>query len=572
MDMKTSWCRIVACASGVLFFVFLTGCSSPVDPDFAAVSAQLDSGGTYYRISDSRELFQTAGALYSQVERSLAEASAGNEKVMIAASALKLAVRFSGISGCRWSGASSIRLPDVVEKTYRNKTFYLLPENTPGIIWQIPGKENRPLLQELSGLPADTLFAGDFILDLQQTGELLAASQNGNQLLDPHCRMIFGAGIRDMLKNISGEWGFAVFPAEHDPEEYEFVLTLPEHGGKIFKALCLFAKNMPGARRDTGLLQLHFPGKSFSPVITWADDCLTVFSSGYAREHFLASGTKLGSQPDFKRLAYGLPENGLGIFYSAGVRPETRTLVLPVGNDQISVDPSVFDRPQMTVTVRGKNGLSVISNSGFDLQASDFVNLAVQPVAAILENWKTIAGFLPEKLFASTVDVPSSRSDQPVRNTDAERACRKNFDRIAGAFSAYAKKHGGMPDDMDIAGIRKVVAAGGVSLTDLVCPGSRDEAVSSAELLDFNSCSYVYWGAWRSGHPKLPLLIDRPENHGDRFHVLFNDGSVELLQLRNSRSFRRIAGFLHTGYSYSEDDFRELIRRAAELDRLFYSH
>ena len=51
--------------------------------------------------------------------------------------------------------------------------------------------------------------------------------------------------------------------------------------------------------------------------------------------------------------------------------------------------------------------------------------------------------------------------------------------------------------------------------------------------------------------------------------VIFNDGTVELIKLDNCTSIKRIAGFLHTKYNYTEDDFQELIKRASKLDNLF---
>ena len=123
---------------------------------------------------------------------------------------------------------------------------------------------------------------------------------------------------------------------------------------------------------------------------------------------------------------------------------------------------------------------------------------------------------------------------------------------------------------MDIAGIRCFLDARLIDLQDLICPATKDQAVSSADLLDFNSCSYVYLGAWKKGsHAKLPVMIDRPGNHADSLHVLFNDGSIEFLKLENCVNIKRVAGFLHTRYNYTEDDFRELIKRAAVIDACF---
>ena len=173
-------------------------------------------------------------------------------------------------------------------------------------------------------------------------------------------------------------------------------------------------------------------------------------------------------------------------------------------------------------------------------------------------------------LVPASVSTLGKSSPEGVSVTVTEDSEDKLFRRCVVNNAAYDYITRCNPDDMDIAGIRKVVAAGGVSLTDLVCPGSRDEAVSSAELLDFNSCSYIYLGAWgKQRHAKLPVVIDRPGNHPDSLHVLFNDGSVEFFKLENCVNIKRVAGFLHTKYNYSEEDFGELIKRASLLDDCF---
>ena len=67
-------------------------------------------------------------------------------------------------------------------------------------------------------------------------------------------------------------------------------------------------------------------------------------------------------------------------------------------------------------------------------------------------------------------------------------------------------------------------------------------------------------------YKKLPLLIDHFSNHKDQFYVIYNDGTFELVQLENCVNVKRIAGFLHTKFSYDEEEFQELILRASRFD------
>lgn len=559
---------------GVFCAVAAAGCRSQDETSFDAVASYLDRGGSYYRISDNAPLCREAEAFFKKFQKSLLDARSSekfdSEQLMIASSVVELAVRLSGITECRWSGASSLRVPDALETTFRNRTFYLLPEKSAGVFWALPGKNNRPLLKELTDLPSDTLFAGDFILDLEPLGEMLEKSSFGGGKPDMSCRMLFKAGIRELCTGISGEWGFAVFPQRSSGTYHDFVLTFPDRGLRLFKRLSEFVRNLPAAKVGGSEISLRLrPGKL--PVLcTGADDRITIYSSAEARKHFCSSDSALAKQPDFRRLSRGLPEEGVAVFYSAGTLPETKTITLPERFGGLSVDPADFDRPQMVVVRRESNGLSVTSNSGFDIPTTDIISVFVAPALVLASHWNEIAALLPRSGVLPAKATANESEPQPQRQNEHVAECGAHLARVAEALKAYAGKHGDVPSETDITGLRKLLADGKLRLADLVCPNSPETPAPSAEQLDFNSCSYIYFGAWKKGsNPKLPLLVDRPENHKDQFHVIFKDGSAALFKLENCSSIRRMAGFLHTKFSYGEEEFTELISRASRLDSLF---
>jgi len=559
-------------ACGVFCAVAAAGCRSQDESSFDAVASYLDRGGSCYRISDNAPLYREAEAFFKKFQKALLDARSSekfdSEQLMIASSVVELAVRLSGITECRWSGASSLRVPDALETTFRNRTFYLLPEKSTGVFWAVPGKNNRPLLRELTGLPSDTLFAGDFILDLEPLGKMLEKSSFGGGKPDMSCRMLFRAGIRELCAGISGEWGFAVFPQRSSGTYHDFVLTFPDRGARLFKRLSEFARNLPAAKVDGSEISLRFrPGRP-AVLCTGAEDRITIYSSAGAREHFCSSDSALAKQPDFRRLSRGLPEEGVAVFYSAGTLPETKTITLPERFGGLSIDPADFDRPQMVVVRRENNGLSITSNSGFDIPTTDIISVFIAPALVLASHWNEIAPLLPRSgVLPAKAAANGGKAD---RQNELVAECGAHLTRIAEALKAYAAKHGNVPAETDITGLRKLLADGKVKLSDLVCPDSPEDPAPSADQLDFNSCSYIYFGAWKkNGNAKLPLLIDRPENHKDRFHVVFSDGSVALFKLENCSSIRRMAGFLHTKFSYSEEEFTELISRASRLDSLF---
>jgi len=567
---------IASVVFAVLCVVITGGCCTSEEAAFDAVAAHLDRGGSYYRISDNGPLYREAKTFFRSFQRSLLEdrtsEKAGDERLMIVTSVVELAVRMSGITACRWSGASSVPVPDALETTFRNRTFYLLPEENAGVFWSMPGKRNRPLAGEISGLPADTLFAGDFILDLAPLGDMLERSSLGREKLAVSCRMLFKTGIRELCEGISGEWGFVVFARRTSGKYHDFVLTLPDRKLRLFKRLSELAGNLPSAKVGDTEITLRLPGAKCTMVCTGADDRLVIFSCAEAKEHFCSSDGGLARQPDFLRLSRGMPEEGVAVFYSAGTRPETKTVTLPQKFGGISIDPADFDRPQLVVVRREKDGLSVTANSGFDIPTTDIVSVFVAPVLLLAAHWDELSPLLPR----ATVPPPQQKMEKPGSEARLEAegisACEGNLRKIAAALTAYAKKYGSVPAESDIPGLRKLLADGGIAPADLVLAGMEETAAPGPELLDFSSCSYVYFGAWRKGGgAKLPLLVDRPENHSDLFHVIFNDGSVASFKLENCTSVRRMAGFLHTKFSYSEEDFTELIARASRLDALLGS-
>ena len=505
----------------VLCVMTAGGCRTPEEAAFDAVAAHLDRGGSYYRISDNGPLYREAKTFFKSFQRSLLEDRSsekiGRERLMILSSVVELAVRMSGITACRWSGASSVPIPDALETTFRNRTFYLLPEENAGVFWSIPGKRNRSLTGEISGLPADTLFAGDFILDLVPLGDMLERSSLGREKIDISCRMLFKTGIRELCEGISGEWGFVVFPQRTSGKYHDFVLTLPDRKLRLFKRLSEFAGNLSSAKVGDTEITLRLPGTKCAMVCDGVDDRLVIYSCAEAKAHFDSSNGGLARQPDFLRLSRGMPEEGVAVFYSAGTRPETRTVTLPEKFGGISIDPADFDRPQLVVVRREKDGLSVIANSGFDIPTTDIVSVFAAPAILLASHWEEIAPLLPRREIPPQQEKTGPAGSEARQEAEGISACGGNVRKIAAALTAYAKKHGSVPAESDIPGLRKLLADGGITPADLVLSGMEETAAPGPELLDFSSCSYVYFGAWgKNGGAKLPLLVDRPEKTAAR--------------------------------------------------------
>ena len=547
--------------------LFLSGCSSAGMNGYDTVAGYLESGGSYYCISQNTETQQFFQKTFSCFENSLfdGEDFSVNEKKLIASALYELIFRRSGIAECKWSGASSVRLDDKIEPLYRNRRFYLLPENPSGLLWQLPGRKNYSVLKELTALPADTIFAGDFFLDLHAAGKILAESKVYTPGIENFCRGFFSSDFIKIADSISGEWGIVVFPSA-GKDYLDFVITCPDKNKIVFNAIARLVKQLPGNRVTDN--EVFLQNVDFNDELScfFSDKRLTFFSSGKAKEKFLSSKNVLSSQPEFKRLSAGIPETGVAVFYFAGIKPEIHTVALPPEFGGGKIDPADIDRPGLTVVRREKNGISVVSNSGFDVPSSLLARFVFKPLTILFsypELWRAIAKNTEEK-------VPVKENKQTEVLDLKQKQCCENVKKIAAALKLYAEKNKSLPVEMDIAGIRRLAEARLINFKDLICPATDNKAVSSVGALDFNSCSYVYMGAWKKGsYAKLPIVMDRPGNHTDSLYVLFNDGSLEFFKLENCVNIKRVAGFLHTKYNYSEEDFRELIKRASLLDDCF---
>ena len=548
--------------------LFLSGCGTTGKNGFETVAGHLESGGSYYRISDNRELFDLCGKTFRVFEHSLYKGNnfAANEKKMLVCALYELIFRRLGVAECVWSGSSSVRIPDALETTYRNRSFYLLPADAAGLLWQLPGKKNRSVLKELRELPADTVFAGDFFLDLRSMKKALVQSKILSPDVEGFCRAFFKTELDELFSGISGEWGVVIFPDDDKSDKLNFVVTLPDKKRRVFTALSEFVKKIPGSKNSDNSVSLFLPDMGVEASCFSTDDSLTIFSSEQAKQKFLFSNSKLASQPDFKRLSTGMPDDGVAVFYFAATQAETRQITLPAAWGGGSVDVSEFDRPALTVIRSEKDGISVVSHSGFDIPAGDVADLLLKPILVLAEKWEFVTSLMPAA--APEKKKSEAATGNPRAGNPAFRsACRDNMKKIAEALKKYAQKNKEYPAEMNLEGIRSLLDDKLLDRKFLVCPAAGESAVAGDKVPDVLDCSYIYLGRWnKNAHAKLPLVIERPGNHCDHFHVLFNDGSIEFLKLENCTRIRRVAGFLHTKYKYSENEFRGLINRAALLD------
>ena len=111
---------IPSIVSAVICAVITAGCRTPEEAAFDAVSAHLDRGGSYYRISDNGPLFRETETFFRSFQSSLLESrtpeKTGGEQLMIVSSVVELAVRIAASPASRsgriiFSGRINMRCP-----------------------------------------------------------------------------------------------------------------------------------------------------------------------------------------------------------------------------------------------------------------------------------------------------------------------------------------------------------------------------------------------------------------------------------------------------------------------------
>ena len=559
--------------------LIIAGCAgSKVPTDYEIVSRNLDHGGTAISISNHSGEIRLAGKILQVLEQTLRmQAVADKQKVSgaVAVSALRFAVAISGVEECRWSGSSSLLINDNVEPVYRNKSFYLLPEKPRGIAWGLLGDTPKPFLESIKKMPHNTLFGGCFMLDLKDLSAVLEKSRITGGERDIIRRMLPGSDTGTLLKGVSGEWCFAVWPekgfdAGKNMSSVGFMISMPDAGGMLFQQAAVLARSIPGCQAEKDQLVFNLPQSKVQPVLLYEKDRTVIFSSKRALTFFAEPDGFLESQPDFVRMSSGFPADGLAMFYSAGSKPETR--MMPLGSDPSAVfDLAELDKGELSVVRKENDGILVVSHSELDTETEKLAYMAL-PLLFLYSYQDDISALFRSEKPESKA-VPAKKNIRKTARPRLERqvvSCLKNLKTISKALETYQKKHGAAPTVSGIGGFRMLMKEKMIPGTALICPAMKfSAAVEDADLLDPGCCSYIYLGPWKKNNPKLPLVIDRPGLHPDHLHVLFNDGTVERFELKNCTSVKRAAGFLHTRFRYDEPEFKELIRKAAETDAMF---
>lgn len=539
---------------------------------FREIATQLNPGGTSYEILNPRNVLegieQTATQLYL-VYTSQPEPPENAAEVSRVALHTALAWRLSGIEDIRGYGSSSVRISGKDEPArFHNRAFLMIRPESKGVLWAIPGKENRPFAPTWEALPAET--DGVFQCDLNP-GEALRIL-SGSQTIAPYLKdekltAILGESPEKLLDGFAGTVTFATIPAPASDKEAiqrnHIMASVPDNGGKLAGLIRKGASFLPGVKSETERIVLPpvfgEQAPQARPVILLGEGRIVFFSSLAAEKAFSAPQKKLAENADFKRFAAGLPTDGIAFVYSHGNFAEPFNQIMEQFGQTFRMPETAWPQTILSVIRREHDGFLMLENSTLDNNQKAVFQATVIPA---------VIGAVIIKEYQQRQAGEESTEEAP--DTTAE--CQLKLEQFKSALAGYAAKHdGAYPAKDGLEGIRELLAGKFLPLDATVCPGAAGEDVpaASAQAFDYSNCSYLYFGGFtEKSNPKLPLVADWPLNHSGAVNVLLIDGTIEKLDLKTNNC-KRIIGQLQSMYHYSEEEFRNLIRQTDAIDKLF---
>ncbi len=548
---------------------FLCGChttepaaTAPKPPTLREqVISHLNPGGSYYQYTDLTATLSAFYAYGDRVSQAILQSNlppADREKIAGILNTGMLAISLAGMDGELAGGASSVplNLPPDSPVRYRNVSYVGYgPGTEKGLLWQLFGTKNRDLRDHLKAIPANALFVADFEFYPERFLEFFERIA-ANFAKEGRPALTIPDSVRELFPALGGEWFVLVLPVPPEKQNgglpISFLVGMPDHDNKIFRKLTHFEET-PEAGTTHKLSQLG-AALPFTPVLMAGENSLCLYSDEQAIPAFKEGIPVLADTKKLAALTTGLKTEGTGFFYSSAGLGNLLTTLTPGIFNGIAIPVELPD--QLYIMRKEPNGILVEGNSGWDLNTTQF-SLSMAPI------------LLP--LSAGTFNRIENLRGNAQKAADFQK-CGKHMEQFRQAFAAYADAHDGRyPAGDDLEGLRELIAAGNISPAAAVCPAARgDQPAKDAKSFDYDNCSYVYFGgATRQSSPYLPLLVDWPFNHRNRFHVLFVNGEIRSYPLENLTSSRRLVSFLHSEFRYTEAELRRLLKTADKLDARF---
>ncbi|MCQ2380070.1 MAG: hypothetical protein MJ025_04015 [Victivallaceae bacterium] len=533
---------------GIAVSALAAGCltlhaATPMD---TAIS-ELSTGGDYFSLTNAKPVNELVWKFISAFAEAPEKAEAPDEQKKLVGNivtAVAVSLQKAGLNEISVYGGSSVKNGDI----YHNRGVAVLDQEHPGIAWTIPETYDGNILDLLGeSFPADVEMAIVVGIDLRplhkMASQFIAKWQEEEKLKD---EIVYLSGLVETLLDTHGQLFVATL---YDDSTY---IGYPDPEGKIFDTLREYLKS-------TNAL-----GAMEADTVTVCNGDVSI-TKGKGVMHVVrrdsepsAKGGNKGLLKDndrFASLSSGL--SGRGCFlaiYMPEAEHELDILGYP-----LSFDGKLGNDLVATVSFDG-NKLVYDGNGTLSWPQSHLSDAILLPLIVL------DMAMSPNEQVRNLLDDANeefAENQTENENKDAEHlaVCMENLKAIGAAIAKLEKEGRQLPGD-----VAALAAATGIkNVWD--CPSGLEDNIGAAG----NKYSdYIYFGPWTGfDDPKLPVLVDWPGNHVDKFNVLYVDGTVETLDMENITSIRKQASKLHSVHNYQESTFAELLRRADKLDSEF---
>lgn len=256
-----------------------------------------------------------------------------------------------------------------------------------------------------------------------------------------------------------------------------------------------------------------FPGAE----IEFPEKTVKVFSSVQAKRYFSGTAPKMRERSDFNTLLRALPERGFFCCFQ---------------NENFSIGRDLLEIP---LPESGENVPALMAAAHLD--------------DGIIFSANSASGPLDFCLRVGDLLMPEYINSEKSPDAPAETACQ-----CEKLLSALAEKRQ-LSEKSAVAGLQECF--NGKIPAEFLMEGKKvPEKTGDLRI--------IYFG--KNSEPGIPLAISSPLVHQDKFHVLFNDMSVQTFKLERADSCRRMIGFLHTVKRYDESTLHRLMVMAQKFD------
>ena len=403
--------------------------------------------------------------------------------------------------------------------------------------------KNCDLYSVLAKLPANCADVIVCSLDLESAwNSIKNSSLDLQKRITFYTRILLKTSPDEIAKSHNGIW---VFGAVHPRYKDITFVTLPDSNKTFYNKL----KNIAQVRKKD-YIQINIDKMVF--FITNIDGRTTIYNSEKLMKDHMSAAAKLGDDPNFIEFMKNAAHPAVFLSWTSKDRSGT------ISFEDTYAPAKKYELPEYFICRRTPYGFY-----GSGIERNNWATEILRDNMITLSNW------LPsENQSKKTIITTNKKPQTPeTRLTDG---CARNIEKLALALKEYAASNNGLyPSGLHIDGLNKLLSTPAWKNSFLCCPNLDCEPAPQGKPVMAENTSYVYFGNWKKGaSPKLPLIIDLPENHNGYFYAVLNDNSVQKFSLKEQMCVKRMASYLHTVFNYKEQDFSDLIQRAEELDKI----